>query len=297
METVVGPVLVVAVSDVGGGVGEAEFRVEKIACQRQAEGAEHALLVVGAGLVGTGAPVVIEREGVVAVVQVDQAEIHVEARVVRKVDAQLAAPGEFVEVVRVVGIEMDVVDVAVACVRRQRGAEGDRVGKRAAVRCAETPHAEIAGFQSKAPGRLMFGRVAAQRNESRQCVGAVEVALGTAEHFDLLDIEQRRNAPDPAEVHAVDEQPHRRIQRLGELAALPDTPNLEESRPRSAVGQIQVRRRRNHLLEVRSVALTNERFIEHRHAGRHVLDFRFPQVPVDDDLVDLLGGRRVGQCQ
>ena len=68
------------------------------------------MLRVGAGLVGTRISVVVEGEGVVPVVQVDQTKIHVKACTVREIDSQLAAPGEFVEVVGVVGVKMDVVE-------------------------------------------------------------------------------------------------------------------------------------------------------------------------------------------
>ena len=82
METVVGPVLVVAILDIGFRAGQAEFRVEEFACDLQAQGTEEAFLDIGAGLVGSRSSVVIEGEGVVPIVQVDETKIHIKARTV-----------------------------------------------------------------------------------------------------------------------------------------------------------------------------------------------------------------------
>ena len=89
-------------------------------------------------------------------------------------------------------------------------------------------------------------------------------ALRSAQHFDALDIEQRRRHADAAEIDIVDEKPDRRIRRALIFLALADATNLEETGSRCAARVMQVRHRCQHILEVLPTRVTQDLRIEHR---------------------------------
>src|SRR6185436_13693168 len=99
---------------------------------------------------------------------------------------------------------------------------------------------------------LITRLLAAHDDQTRERVRSVAHSLRPAQHFDAIDVERRRRHADAAEVDVVDEKADRWIRRPLVLLALADTADLEEARPRSAAGPVQIRHCGEHVLEVLS---------------------------------------------
>ena len=291
MEALVDPVLVVAVGDVGGGQSGLRHAVDAAALPARRDGTVACRLPVVAGLVGQRGTYVVQREGVVAVVCVQESGGQVDARVVGRIERETSADGRLPVTIGVVDPEVGVLDEAVVA-----SAAGDQS---APSRLADGPRDDacgahptvVRGRQFKPPFRLRRRRARHHVDQPGQGVGTVESAPGSAQDLDLFDVRERRHGTDPGQVDTIDHEAHGRVQGFVELAALADTADLVVARPGRPAGVVHVRHRGQDLLEVGGAAGRDVVCGDHADARRRRAQGVLAQRRGDDDLLD---GRRVG---
>ena len=120
---------------------------------------------------------------------------------------------------------------------------------------------------SVSSSRVGHGIARLELDQAAERVRAVARALRAAQHLDLLDVEQRGDHADAAEVDLVDQEADRRIGRALVLLELADSAQLEVARARAGAGPGQRRKLRQQLLEVHDAGLVHRRPSEHRDAA------------------------------
>jgi hypothetical protein len=170
--------------------------------------------------------------------------------VLRRSPAQLAANGKLIATVGVVAAEEGVVDEPVARMllrgEPHLGALTDGAGDDA----VHGPRVVVTELDAAARFELLGRCACSDVDEPGQSVRAVARSLRAAKHLDLLDVEQGCGRRRDGQIHTVHDQADRRIQRLGELAALADAANLKEPAPRGASGDVDVRCQGENVLQV-----------------------------------------------
>ncbi len=125
-------------------------------------------------------------------------------------------------------------------------------------------------------------------DEPGERIGAVARALRPAKHFDLFDIEQRRDGANTAEIDIVDNEPNGWIWRALVLRKLADATNLEITRPVTVAGPVQVGHELGQLLEMLHGELIDRLLIEDRDYGRQFRGCPFAIVGRYDNFFDRL---------
>ena len=280
------PVFVVAVGDVRRGRAQVGLDVEGRPRHGELGAAVDGLLPVVAGLVGERRAHVVQRKGVVAVVGVEQAAGEVDARRIGDVDGQSPAQGRLVNVVGVASAEVVVVDEAVAAVEARHDAPGGAFGERPGRHRADAERAVASGAGVDSAFGRCRRRVGDDVDQAGQGVGPVQRALRPAQHLDLLHVVQAGHGAGAGEIHAVDDQAHRRVQRFLELAAFADAAQLQKARSGRALGEVQIGDCAEHVVQVGCRAGSDFGGAEHADAGRHVAQAVVAEGRRDDDLFD-----------
>jgi len=111
-------------------------------------------------------------------------------------------------------------------------------------------------------------------------------SLRSAQHFDLLDIEQHRRARDSADVETVDAQADRGVVlRVDELLEIADAANLHEAAARRSARHRYVGGRADDGFQVLSLARLDEPCVDDRRAADTVGERLGPEARRHDDLV------------
>ena len=230
-----------------------QFAVPQCGVSKIERGAVGALRVAP-GTVRQRREAVVDRERVVAVVEIGVQQREVRAPAVLRFQPELEPRRRLVAAVRVVAPEESVLAEPVADRALEHGAPGALRGV-AGRQCA-------AGGGARGPEAIAterhLGLQLAHRHgiarldldEAAERVRAVARALGSAQHLDLLDVEGRRDHADAAEVDLVDEEADRRIRRALVLLEFADAAELEIARPRACAGPGKRRQLRQEFLEV-----------------------------------------------
>jgi hypothetical protein len=209
------------------------------------------VLHVLARLIGLGRARIVDRPGVVAVVDRDVQHRQIDPQVLVRLVAPAAAHRRLVAVVGVVSMQVGVGVEAVADValrgdakrrveRRDRSGDHRAIGARPVVARTEfDPSAELIG-----------GRFALDDDQSGERVRPVDRRLRAAQHLDPRDVEQRRGGTESAERDVVEDEPDGGIRCALVLLQLADAANLEVTRPRRVAGPVEVRHQRQHVLEM-----------------------------------------------
>jgi hypothetical protein len=129
-------------------------------------------------------------------------------------------------------------------------------------------------------------RARVDRDESRQRVGPVDSPLRSAQHFDAVHVGQRGGHADSREIHAIDEETHRRIGSALPLLELADAAQLEEARPRRSGRPVQVGYEAEEVLKVLHSGECDRAGIEHGRARGQVSQLAIAQVRRDDDFIE-----------
>ena len=230
--------------------------------------------------------VVVQGEGIVAIVDVDIHQGEVDAVALAGQPAQLAAQGGFILAVGVVAPEVIVADKTVALVAIDGDAVQQPVGhQRPRAHQPGAPAVVFTAAGLDAHGGFGGGFSRADIDQSRQRVGAVQGTLGPAQDLHLFDIKQGAGAPQAAEVDAIYEQANGGIERLLELAALPHATYLVEAGPGRASGAVDVGGQVEDALEVLGLPLADVLGCYHADAGGLVQQRGGPQLRGDNDLL------------
>ena len=286
VEAVMHPIHVVAVGDVGLRRADVRLRRDAAALPVELRRRVVGLLLIVAGLVRKRGANVVQRERVVAVVGFQHASGDVQFRSGREVEGEARTDGHLVDVVRVLAAKMRVLDEAVAAIDATRDPPTGAIGQRPRGCHADADAAVVAHVRRDLAFAGLRRRPGDHVDEAGQRVGAVQRALRPAQHFHLLDIEQPRDGADAGQIDAIDEQAHRGVQRLLELAAFANAAQLQKARPRCALGEVQVGDGVEHVVQVLGLAPGDGVGIEHGHARRHARKVRIAQGGGDDDLFD-----------
>ena len=229
MESLVGPVLIVAVNAVCPGMGERCLHAERArAFPIHIDAGERRLLCVAPGLIGQRDPIVVERKRVVTVREIDEAEHPVDRQSLADLPTQLATDAELVTLVSGIRAEKAIVDEAVAGMRLQRKTHRDALAQRPGHHAVQRGCIVVGSLDAETRFELLRWRPRSQIDEPGQGIGAETCPLRPTKHFDLLDVEQAGCGRGGRHVDAVDEHAHRRIQRLDELAAFAYASYLKE---------------------------------------------------------------------
>lgn len=266
--------------------------------QAQGSGA----LAVAARLVGESAAVVVQGEGVEAIVDIGVQQGQVEGVGVPRQPAQAQAGPAFVAVVGVIAVEEVVLVETVALVLMYRDAVEQAVlHQGAGARQSQGVAVVVADPGLQAQARLSLGGGTADADQARQGVGAVQRTLGAAQDLHLFDVEQAAGGAETAEIHAVHQEADGSVQRLLVLAALADAAHLEEARPGGAPGEVQIGNRVEDVFQVVGRALAHGLGADHAGARRLVEQGGIPQAGGDNDFFQGLGcrgqGCREDQCR
>ena len=295
MKADVDPVRVVAVGNVRiRRTHMAVHRERGVAGPGHASGTVDRPLAVVSGLVGQRRTDVVQGEGVVAVVGVDVPGGEVDRRRRVRVPGQPAPNRGLVDVVGVVGVQVVVLDETVRPIRPRGQSAPHALAHRSGHHDAgpERPVAASGQFHP-APERVRR-RPCHDVDQPRERVRAVPRPLRPAQHFHLLDVEQRRHGSDAGQVDAVHHQANGRVERLAELTALPDTPELQEAGPGRALRVVDVRHHPEDLLEMRRTA-PRDSFRRHDgDAPGHPGQLVAAEGGADHDFLDDLFARRRG---
>jgi hypothetical protein len=108
--------------------------------------------------------------------------------------------------------------------------------------------------------------------------------LGTAQHFDLADVESPSEGPQAREIQIIDHEAHGGVRRFTlVLGVFADAANLEITGPRSATCPGEVGNLVHQIPEVANSARAEGGVIEDRHASRDPFQRRSPEVARDAD--------------
>ena len=297
----VGPVLVVAVVEVRAHPGRDGLHVEaRVGAPVGAQRRGIAALAVAPRLVGKRVPGVVERPRVVAVVRFDAHQGEPERQRVAGLPVEARACRGLVDGVGVVAPEVVVLDVAVAAVAVHREPRAELGRQRAAGHRAQRAATVFRQAAFHARHRPVGRRRRADIDQAGHRAGTEGGALRAAQHFDLVDVEQRARVAEPAEIDAVDVQPDRGIDRVDELAALADAADLHEAPARGARTVVHVRCGVQQFLEMVGLALADQRRGQHADARRDRVHRLRQQPRGDHDLLEPIGrrgGPRVGRAE
>ncbi len=269
----VAPVAVEARDDVRlGDSRDRAPRAPAAGVKRQVERCTVGTLRVAPGTVRQRDEAVVDREGVVAVVEVGMQQREVRAPGALGGEPELQPRGRLVAAVGVVAPEEAVVAESVADRALQHGAPGAGEvlarGEPAARGRAGRPEAIAADRELRAefPDRLRVARLHLDQPAER--IRPVARALRAAQHLHLLHVECRGDHADAAEVDLVHQETDGRIRRALVLLELADAPQLEVARARTRAGPGQRGNLRQQLLEMDHGCLAHVPGSEHGHPAR-----------------------------
>ena len=298
MKADVDPVRIVAVGDVRVRRTEvAVYGEGGVAGPGHATGTVDRPLAVVAGLVGQRRSDVVQGEGVVAVVGVDVPGGEVDRGRCVRVPGQPAPHRGLVDAVGVVGVQVVVLDETVRPIRPRGQAAPHALADRSGHHGASPERPVVAAGEFHPALEGVRRRPRHDVDQPRERVRAVTRPLRPAQHFHLLDVEQRRHGADAGQVDAVHHQADGRVERLAELAALPDTPKLQEAGPGRALRVVDVRHHVEDLLEMRRPA---PRYGFRRYDGdapRYAGQLVAAEGGADHDFLDDLFARRRGRVR
>ena len=195
---------------------------------------------------------VVERERIVAVVEVGKQRGEIDLPASGRHEMQLAAQRRLVTAVRVIALQVDVVLEAVT----GKVLPGQAPRRAGVADCATGGEPcrprRVAGDQSPRHAASRCGVASRVRSLIRpaSALAPIARALWTAQHFDLLDIERRGGHADAAQVDVVDQEADGGVRRALVLLQFAYAAHLEIARARRATRPVQVRDQAEHVLEV-----------------------------------------------
>ena len=251
---------------------------------REAKRAVICRLFILTRLITQRGAVVVERESVITVVNVDTPRNERPggcARFPHKPGTQRL----FVVAIGVVATQEIVIHKAIILIGLIAHAIPGVITDRARDHPTHTERTVVSGIQPEACRVIRGGRFGDHVDEPGQGVGPVERPLGAPQDLYLLHVEERRGSSDAAHVDAVDDETNRRIQRFRKLTALSDATNLDKPPAGRAAGKVDVWCLRQHFFQVVHDRAAIVR-ADDRHASGQRIDTRVAEVGSDQYLFD-----------
>ena len=208
------------------------------------------VLFVLTRIVGIGGAGVVEREAVIAIVNVDIQPGEGQRVTLVQLQVTFQAQQLFINIIGVVPAGIGVVDVAIGAVLMRRQAH-----VQARPYFARYHHTQSLGVVVSQLARhhafKVCGRIITfDIDHARQRIGTKAGALWATQHFDLLHIKQTRATAQSGHIDAIPPQPHRRVHRIDKLGALTNTANLEITTTGSAGREVHVRSQRQQAFQM-----------------------------------------------
>ena len=246
------------------------------------------------GVIGPRDPRIVDREGVIAVIDVDEHRGEAEFECVGGRPACPRTQRVLVVAVGVVAPEEGVATKAVAGVVLCDEAQRDATGRvdRAADHATGAPRAVVTCGRLATQLESGLRIAGTHTDDPGERIGAVGRALRAAQHLDLLDVEGRRRHRDTREIDVVDQEADRGIGRPLVLVEFADATQLEIAWPGGARRPVEVRHERHHILEMLQPCVDDGPLRQDRDARRQHVGGRIAQARSDDQhLVEILRAR------
>jgi hypothetical protein len=255
------------------------------------------------GLVGAGRAPVVQRENVVAVVDIKVKHGEFGMQPGRGLPHEISAQAELIDVLGVVAAQECVLDETVALDVAHGDPGAEIFGERAAHRATDGPAVERAVTALEFRLETVAGFAPDDVNHSGERACTATRTLRTAQDLDLIDIEKHCSGGGVRKLDAVDRQTDRgKVLGIYELFQVTDATNLDETRTGTAAREVHIGRDAQRLLEVGRTAFRDYALIDHARTAcvAHLLG-RAEAGPHDDALVGAVrlapGNQRKGEAQ